>query len=42
MLFLTMEELAIGAEAREKRIVEQVLAAAKNMRGALFTPRLAW
>jgi hypothetical protein len=37
MLFLMMEGLAIGAQAREKAIVEQVLAAAKNICGPLFT-----
>jgi hypothetical protein len=37
MFFLMMEGLAIGAQAREKAIVEQVLAAAKNIGGALFT-----
>ena len=41
MLFLTFEGLAIGAEAREKRVIEQVLVAAKNICGVLFTPRLA-
>lgn len=34
-----MEGLAIGAQAREKAIVEQVLGAAKNLGGALFTRR---
>jgi hypothetical protein len=41
MLFLMMEGLAIGAEAREKRVIEQVVTATKNICGTLFTPRLA-
>ena len=40
-VFLMMEGLAIGAQAREKAIVEQVLGAAKNLGGALFTRRSA-
>jgi len=36
MLIFMIEGLAIGADAREKRVVEQVLAAAKNICGALF------
>jgi len=38
MLFLMMEGLAIGAQAREQGVVEQVMTAAKNIGGALFTP----
>ncbi len=41
MLFLMFQGLAIGAEAREKRVIEQVLAAAKDICGVLFTPRPA-
>jgi hypothetical protein len=41
MFFLMMEGLAIGVEAREKRVIEQVPGAAKNICGALFTPRSA-
>ena len=41
MLVLMMEGLAMGAELRDKRVIEQVLEAAKNICGALFTPRLA-
>jgi hypothetical protein len=39
MLVLMMEGLAIGAEARGKRVTEQVLDAAKNICEALFTSR---
>ncbi|HEY2485094.1 MAG TPA: hypothetical protein VGI36_08090 [Candidatus Binataceae bacterium] len=41
MLALIMEGLAIGAEVREERVIEQVLDAAKTICGALFTPRSA-
>jgi hypothetical protein len=41
MFFLMMEGLAIGVEAREKRVIKQVPGAAKNICGALFTPRSA-
>ena len=41
MLLLMMEGLAISAQVREKDSVQQVLAAAKNICAALFTPRLA-
>jgi len=36
MLIFMIEGMAIGADAREKRIVDQVLTAAKNICGALF------
>jgi len=35
------EGLAIGAQAREQGVVEQIMAAATNICGALFTPRSA-
>jgi hypothetical protein len=41
MLFLMMEGLAVGAEAREKRVIEEVLATTSNICEALFTPRSA-
>jgi hypothetical protein len=41
MLFLMMGEVAIGAQGREKRVIEQVRAATKNICAALFTPRSA-
>jgi AcrR family transcriptional regulator len=41
VLLLMTEGLAISAQAREKESVQQVLAAAKNICGALFTPRRA-
>ena len=41
MFFFMIEGLAVGAEVREKRVIEQVLAAAKNICGELFTPRSA-
>ena len=37
MLIFMIEGMAIGADAREKRVVDQVLAATKNLCGALFT-----
>ena len=41
MLVLMFEGLAIGAETREKRVIAQVLAAAKNICEVLFTARPA-
>ena len=41
LLFLMIEELAMGAEARDKQVIEQVLDAARNKCGALFTGRSA-
>jgi hypothetical protein len=41
MLALIIEGLAIGAEVRKERVIEQVLDAAKTICGVLFTPRSA-
>jgi AcrR family transcriptional regulator len=36
MLIFMLEGMAIGADAREKRVVDQILTAAKNIYGVLF------
>lgn len=41
MVVFMMEGLAIGVDAREKRVVDQVLAAVKNLCKALFRPPAA-